>query len=68
MTDEANRRQVLVLRELGPASRSHGTEQYRLPLLDVKADSPEFVAIEQRLADPQGLLGRAGELKPGRRL
>jgi len=52
----------------GPHPVLTGRSSIGLPLLDVEADSPgEFVAIKRRLADPQGLLGRAGELKPGRR-
>ena len=59
VTDDANRRPVLVLREPGPHPIPTGRSSIGLPLLDVEADSPgELVAIEQRPAGPQGLLGR----------
>jgi hypothetical protein len=59
VTEEANRRQVLVLRELGPHPIHAGRRSIGLRLLAVEAASPgELVAIEQRLANPQALLGR----------
>ena len=55
MTDEANRSQVLVLRELGPLpfTRDGAVPGCECPLLRLTR-----LAIEQRLAGPQALPGR----------
>jgi catechol 2,3-dioxygenase-like lactoylglutathione lyase family enzyme len=59
MIDETNRRQVLVLRELGPHPNRVGRGSIGPRLLALEASSPgELDVIEQRLAKRQAFVGR----------
>ena len=59
MIDETSRRQVLVLRELGPQPMHPGRGTIGPRLLALEAGSPgELDVIEHRLAERQALIGR----------